>query len=262
MKIKNNKKGQVTIFIILAIVIIAVLAFLFIPRLNEFIVPVSPGDLVPKSCVEKAVRESLNLSMEHGGKANPELFFRYNNQSINYLCYTSQWYKTCLMQMPLVKQAIESDVQTLSQQKIASCINNMLSQLNSRGYQTQIKGTKTAIVSIIPGSIIVDFNFTLTLTKADQTQTLLPARFRTEFSSASYDIIMIASSILNFEARFGDSYPESFMSFYPNMKIEKKKQDDGSKVYILQDTDTNERLLFATRSLAWPPGLAVPGVTI
>jgi hypothetical protein len=48
------------------------------------------------------------------------------------------------------------------------------------------------------------------------------------------------------------------MSFYPNLRIEKKKQDDGTKVYILGDRTTGEQLLFATRSLAWPPGYALP----
>jgi hypothetical protein len=48
------------------------------------------------------------------------------------------------------------------------------------------------------------------------------------------------------------------MAFYPDVKVEKKKQSDGTKVYIITDRNTGEKLQFATRSLAWPPGYALP----
>ena len=69
-------------------------------------------------------------------------------------------------------------------------------------------------------------------------------------------MIMIASSIQNFEAQYGDSVPETYMSLYPDIKVQKLKQEDGTKIYIITDRKTNERLVFATRSVAWPPGFA------
>ena len=73
----------------------------------------------------------------------------------------------------------------------------------------------------------------------------------------SYDIIMIASAIQDFEAEYGDSNPETYMALYPNIRIEKLKQSDGTKVYIISDRNTLEKMQFATRSLAWPPGVTI-----
>jgi hypothetical protein len=256
--INKNKRGQLTIFIIIAILIVGIIAVFAIPQVREIIIPTAPGDLVPKSCVEKIVKENLNLAMEHGGKVNPTLYFRYNNQTVNYLCYTSEWYKTCSMQTPFLKQTIQEEVNIVSKQKIADCITQMENQLKSRGYNVEISGSKNGNVEIKPGIVEVGFNFTMTLQKGDApSQTLPSAKFKTEFSSGSYDLIMISSSILNYEARYGDSYPEAFMGFYPNLKVEKKKQEDGTKVYIITDRDTQEKIIFATRSLTWPPGYAI-----
>jgi len=44
------------------------------------------------------------------------------------------------------------------------------------------------------------------------------------------------------------------MFLYPNLKVQKLKQGDGTKVYIIEDRNTKEKLQFATRSLVWPPG--------
>jgi len=72
--------------------------------------------------------------------------------------------------------------------------------------------------------------------------------------SGMFDIISIAESILNWEARLGDSNPETFMIYYPNLRIQKLKQGDGSKIYTIADRETKEEFMFASRSLSWPAG--------
>jgi hypothetical protein len=39
--------------------------------------------------------------------------------------------------------------------------------------------------------------------------------------------------------------------------VEKKKQGDGTTVYILTDRDTDEKFYFASRSIAIPAGFIV-----
>lgn len=69
-----------------------------------------------------------------------------------------------------------------------------------------------------------------------------------------YDLIMIASSIANYEAKYGDADSLTYMLYYPDIKVEKKEQSDGSRVYILTNKPTNEKFIFASRSIVWPPG--------
>ena len=65
-------------------------------------------------------------------------------------------------------------------------------------------------------------------------------------------MLMIASSILNYEARYGDSDIWTYMIYYPDYRIEKFKQDEGSKIYTITNRNTGKQFTFATRSLSWP----------
>lgn len=250
-----NKSGQITIFVIIAILIASIMLFLFYPKIQDYFIS-SPEALIPTKCIETNVIKALNNTMLIGGNLKPQLYYLYENRTINYLCYTSEWYKTCLMQEPFLKQTIETEVQKNASREIEKCMIKMEGKLKSKGYNVQVTGKQTPTISLIPGKILVSFNYSLVLEK--EIKSIIPAsRFQTEIKSNAYDIIMIASSIQNFEARYGDSTPETYMNFYPNLRVEKKKQEDGTKVYIISDRETNERLLFATRSIAWPPGYAL-----
>lgn len=256
-EVYNNKTAQITLFVILALAIVAILIFMFYPTLKRFVAP-SINDFMPNFCIEEAIKPVLNLTMARGGNLNPELFFRYNNETISYLCYTSEWYKTCVMQEPLLKQEIESQVETATSKSIKNCIADMKRRFESKGWKVETSGAESSNIEIIPGKVLVSLDLSLELEKGEDKQTISSSRLKTEFKSSAYELIMIASAIQNWEARYGDSTPETFMSFYPSTRIEKLKQDDGTKIYTLSDRETGEALRFATRSLAWPPGYALP----
>jgi hypothetical protein len=255
---KRSKRTQITIFVILALVIIAVLLVIFYPSISKAWINPTIGEMIPKDCVEKVVRAELNMTMTHGGEVKPLLYFNYKNQSIAYVCYTSEWYKTCVMQKPFLKQDIEKEVLKYSSDKVKSCYEGMIQNMKNRGYVVEVSGDKKVDISLEPKKIVVSTNINLILEKNDVKTTLDSDQLQIKLNSNAYDMIMIASSIQNFEARYGDSTPEDYMIFYPNIKVQKLKQSDGTKVYIINDRNTGEVLQFATRSLAWPPGFALP----
>ena len=258
MRVKSQK-SQVTIFVIIAIAIVAIIIVIFLPQLKKFVVPASPETMIPTTCIEAAIKDNYENIMLQGGTLNPELYFRYQNITVGYLCYTSEWYQTCTMQKPLLKQSVEREIKRTSSSGISKCISKMQSDLESQGYSVKITGDKNSDISIIPKKIAVTFeNLTMTLEKDGEKIVISPGKFRTDIVSEAYDLIMITSSIQNFEARYGDSKTDDYMTFYPNLKVEKKLQSDGTKVYIITHRETQEVLQFATRSLAWPPGYAIP----
>jgi len=67
-------------------------------------------------------------------------------------------------------------------------------------------------------------------------------------------MLMIATSLLQFEAKYGDSDTSSMMIYYPDYIIDKIKRDDGTTVYILENKEFGNKFQFASRSLAWPAG--------
>ena len=86
--------------------------------------------------------------------------------------------------------------------------------------------------------------------------------FRVVVDNNLYELVSIANSILNWEASYGDAETTTYMNYYHDLKVEKKKQSDGSTVYILTDRNTEEKFQFASRSVAWPPGYGINGVAI
>ncbi len=247
---KERKKGQLTIFIILAIVIVAALLILLYPRIKILIAgPVAPDYI--RECTEDSVDEVLEKIELQGGSLAPENYILYNNEKVDYVCYTNEYYKTCTMQKPLLKQDIENEITSYITPKIKDCFLSLEAQLEKRGSDVSL-GKVEIKTEIIPNSILVTINAPLTISKGETTEF---NKFRVGIDGQLYNLVMISSSIANYEARYGDADPLTYMLYYPNIKIEKKVQSEGTAVYIVTDRPTGEKFMFASRSLAFPPGL-------
>lgn len=250
----KSKRSQITIFVIVAILLVAgILGLIFYKDIKKIIAP-TITDFIPSECLQESVQDVLTQTSMQGGLMKPQLYFLYNNETVNYLCYTSEWYKTCVMQTPLLKQTIENEVNANAKAGMRNCIDTMKKNLQSKGYSIKTTGTGDSKIAIIPKKIIISTDLVMTLQKGEETQSIPASRLTTDFNSNIYELIMIASSIQNYEARYGDSSIDTYMGFYPDIKVEKYKQDDGTKIYIITDRTSKEQLQFATRSLAWPPG--------
>lgn len=246
----KNKKAQLTIFIILALVIIAVLLILFYPRIKILVTGPSTQDYI-KECTEEAAEEVLEKVTLQGGSLDPENYVLYQGNKVDYVCYASQYYKKCVMQKPFLKQDIEKEVSGYVEPRVKTCLADLKQQLEERGSAVSL-GEISVETSIVPNSIIVTVNAPMTITKEG---TSSYNKFKTSIKSQLYDLVMITSSISNWEARYGDSETMNYMLYYPHIKVEKKKQGDGSTVYILTNRETLDKFMFASRSVALPAGL-------
>lgn len=249
---KKQKRGQLTIFIIIAIVIVAVLLILFFPKIKILISGPVAADYV-KQCTEDATKEVLEKVVVQGGSLNPENFILYEGNKVDYVCYTNEYYKRCTMQKPFLKQDIEKEIISYIEPKVKTCINNLKAELESKGSQVSLGSVKVE-TSIVPNSILITINAPMTVTKGEVSKY---EKFKVDVKSKLYNLIMISSSIANYEARYGDSDSLTYMLYYPDIKIEKKQQSEGSTIYILTDKETNEKFIFASRSLAWPAGYSL-----
>lgn len=246
-----SKKAQLTIFIILAIAIVAVLLVLFLPRIKTFISPASPENYV-KGCIEDKMQEDNiieRISLQ-GGSLEPKNYILYQSNKVDYVCYTDEYLKKCMMQKPVLKQEIESEINGYVAPVAESCINKLKKQLEDKGSSVSL-GKIVSSVSINPDAILIDVNAQMSVTKEG---TSSYNKFRINIQSKLYDLIMISSSIANWEARYGDSESMAYMLYYPNIKVEKKKQGDGSTIYILTHRISNDKFQFASRSLVIPEG--------
>jgi hypothetical protein len=253
VKKEMDKRGQVAIFVIIAIVIVVagILIYSFFPQ----ILPFSFGEENPssflKGCIQPRIKESMNLLAKQGGYANPQGYIRYNNEKVKYLCYTSKYYEPCAIQQPMIKAQFENDLNAQIQAKADLCINDLKRSYESKGYVVDLKAGTTK-VELVPDKVIVKIQTDMTVSKNDAVQNF--KGFEIYIPSQMYNLLMIATSIIDFEATYGNTDTSLFNQYYPTINIYKNKLGDGSTIYGVKDVISQEKFTFASRSLAWPPG--------
>ena len=249
---EKMKKGQVTLFIIIGIIIIsAVLVFFLYIQPTYF--PGGGGKPGFEGCVERELETSISEIGVNGGFANPEFYYLYQGEKIPYLCYTNLYYKSCVNQKPLLKQHFEENLKKAVEEKINRCFESSLDDLRSQGYS--VLGEKGDLsLELVPGKVSVIYDAPVVIQK-ESTQKF--TQFNFDINSPIYEMLMIATSIVQFETSFGDSDTDAFMLYYPNLIVRKLKQGEGTTIYIIEDKNSQTKFQFASRSFAWPAGYGV-----
>ena len=252
---KIGKRSQVTVFIILAIVIIAVgvlLYFLF-PEIKTSLgfQEETPYQYL-EGCLDKNyVQDKIDEISSQGGSLNPEHYLVYNGNNLEYLCYTNKFYESCVVQQPFLKRHVENEIEEFERENANNCFTQLEQKYEEDGYEATLR--KGGIeVELLPKRVVLKFNSTLTLSKDGNSNTY--NLFRVVLNNNLYELVAIAGSIVQGETLFGDIETTYYMSLYPELKIEKKVQTDGSTVYIVTDRKSLNKFQFASRSMAWPPG--------
>lgn len=247
----ESKRGQLAIFIVLAIVIVAVLLIVFLyPKFSSTGQKAFTPNSFLQGCLEPQLRPVIAQIAAHAGYISPNGTIEYNGQKVKYLCYTSEYYKTCVNQQPMIKENFENNLAQFVTNAAKQCMLDLKAEYERQQYAVTL-GDVSAKASMVPGDIRVDIQAPMTVTKGD-TQSF--NSFEINMKSNMYDLVMIASSIIEFESTFGNSETTLYMQYYPNLKMFKNQLSDGTRIYTLNDVVTNESFIFASRSLAWPPG--------
>jgi len=245
-----GKRGQVSLFVIIAIVIIGIVIFVSLsPKINILQTSeVNPSSFL-SNCIQPEVEDTLTLLNKQGGYVAPDNYLTYQDENIQYLCYTSENYLPCVVQQPLLVSHIENEIKNAVTPKARECVNNLAKLYEKRGFD--VSTTPGDInVSITSGKIAVDFLSPMTVSKED-TQTF--RKFAINLDSELYDLYLTATSIIQFESTLGDSETSLYIQYYPDLKIEKLRRSPDT-IYTLSNVVTGEEFTFATRSLVWPQG--------
>ncbi|MEA3329429.1 MAG: hypothetical protein U9Q06_01675 [Nanoarchaeota archaeon] len=269
-----NKKGQIAIFVIVAVVLIAAVILFFLIRTDVIEIPFIPtksgDDFDFETELEKCIldneelQESISQIVRQGGSSEPEFYYTNLNKNYEYLCYTNSYYETCVMQRPFPLQHIEEEIKIAINDEIQECFSKTKEKAK-RDFEVSSSRMDWS-VDFVQENMIFNFEASVTLTSKDGNKKRYN-EFEVKKSSELYDLIMLASSILNYEARYGDSDIDSYMIFYPKIRVEKIKQGEGTTVYFVSDRDSCcknsecnlekpecETFNFAMRSWVLPPG--------
>ena len=137
-----NKRGQVTMFIIVAIIVVA-LAALFYAISPKLGIDLSPSAKNPEAFIETCLKDDLKEIVEQislqGGSLDPEFYFTFNNIPIEYLCYTNQAYVECVIQQPLLQSHIERELENSLQDLSDFCFDSLRKNYEEQGYVVDIR---------------------------------------------------------------------------------------------------------------------------
>lgn len=246
------KRGQVTIFIIIAVVIVAaaVAVYLAFPAIKTAlgVQQQNPRSFM-QTCLEKDIKNSLDAISLHGGDFNPAFYSTYDNIKIKNLCYTTLNCDLCRLQQPQLQPYIEKEIKDNIQTNIQDCFASLNDSYEKQGYQVNLQ-TGQFNVELLPQRVFTNLNYSLTLTK---TSTEKYDSFSVVVNNNLYELIAIANSILGYESTAGMADVTLYMTYYPNLKVEKKLLSDGTKIYIITDRTTKDKFEFASRSAVLSP---------
>lgn len=245
-KLDFGIRGQVTIFILIAIIIVSVILIFFLWARPSFF-----SENVGIEGFEACVRDSLNdgiVELENtAGLIDSDFSYTYMGEDFNYLCYTSEFYKTCTVQVPLLKKTFNDNLGRLVADEVETCYEASLDSLKDQGYEVS-SGNLTYEVDIESGVVRMKINAPTGVAGKKFT------RFNVEVDSPIYDMLMIATSILQFESTYGDSDVSSMMFYYPEYYVNKVKRGEGTTIYSLEHKTFGDKFKFASRSLVFPAG--------
>jgi len=260
----ENKRGQVTIFIIIGVVIVVlgILIYVFYPQIKTTLgFGADNPQAFIQECIEEEIENNLEILSLQGGSLEPEHYILYEGETIEYLCYTEEYYKTCVVQQPMLKSHVETEIGNAIVNKVGECYQNLINSYRDKGYEVSSKKGDTVgfrasdmNIELLPKRVVVTLNRPLVLTK-DATETY--DLFEVVITNNIYELVSITNSILKWETSLGDSETTLYMNYYHDLKVEKKKQTDGSTIYILTDRNNGNKFQFASRSIAWPAGYGV-----
>lgn len=249
-KNRLNKKAQAALFVIIAVVLVAVIVLLVFVKPGMKIAPkVTEPQAYIEKCVKDAASGALDLISLQGGSLQPYNYVNYAGNNVSYLCYTDYYYTKCVNQQPMLKYSIEEEITSYTAPKVQACVSQLKSQLEKKGYSV-LTGSLSLSTILQPKKVLIDASIPLTISR-EETKSF--EKFQAIILSPLYDQAMLAQDIVNSEIKFGDFEQLSYMLYHQNIDIEKKMVGD-STTYILKDRGSSKKFLFAVRNYVLPAG--------
>lgn len=241
-----KKRGQVTIFIIVGLLIVSAVLLFFLWVEPTYL---SEGTGVKgfDKCVEDVLENGINELEIKAGLIDADFSYAYDGEDLSYLCYTNDFYATCVVQVPFLKRVFDESLEAWIRDGVSECYDATIDSLKSEGYEV-VSGDVEYNVEIEPGAVRVEIDAPTSVGSQSF------ARFNVKVSSPIYEMTMIATSILQFESKYGDADVSSMMVYYPDYYIEKIKRGEGTTIYVLEHKTFGNKFKFASRSLVWPAG--------
>ena len=250
-----DNKGQVTIFVIVGIIIVAAIIMIFFVNTNKITSNGQDFDN-PESYIDNCVRESANSIITEmlagGGFIGANDTKMYQGKPVTYLCKNINNFEPCINQRPVYLGQVEKELEENIQDDVEQCFALVKQEFERKNYEFKY-GNVIVDARLKPSVVEITAYNDVSIKKGDYSKVF--GRFDTYVSSSLYDIGFIANEIVAQEAQWCYFSNDGFMTLYPDYDIRVYQLDDTTKIYTIMDKNTKDKLIMAVRGCAMPAGL-------
>lgn len=248
------KKGQVTLFVILGIILVgAISAFFFFykPDINLFRSSTSDPASFLTSCIEDSIKLSEKEFFDSDTMTlNTTLLYNHNRQIMPFLCYSSEFYQPCIPQNPLFIESIRRNMENKASRELSRCILTLKEDFEKRGYNFQYSSFNLELI-FNEHDISYDFDTEISISKGEEV--VLISNRDGLYYSVLPKLVRTAQTIVNYETTFCEFNPMTWQAFNRDVAIQRFRAGDQTKVYFLKSGD--HEIKFAIRTCVMPAGI-------
>lgn len=251
-----GKKGQVAIWVIVALVIVAGIGILLVAggkkKIDTFVQETYDVEPYIERCARQAVRQALAEMLPQGGFAQPENYKQYLGMNVTYLCENIGHFEPCINQHPMLLEEIRGELQRTVEPEIDACFLDLQEIVAERNTEMNLGPLRTDVV-LGPGQVRIDIERSVTL--EDRGTKRQFEQFDVTIVHPAYDLLQVANEIASQEAKYCYFEYVGYMVLYPRFDIQKVALADSTKIYTISDVKSQEVMRIAIRSCAIPPGI-------
>lgn len=244
------KKGQVTLFVIISIVIVvAILVVIFLREdIKKVFDPKLDLQTEIQKCVRLTIEDTLPLILKGAGELESSKTIKYQGKEYPYLCYQEGDYSLCYNLHPQLTETTAELIMETTFESVESCFDLALEDVKKKRYTVNEENINYS-VSIIPGSILVTLLKPIILSKENSTQTYEDFSF--EVYSEIYELFHLVRRIINEESQYCDFNVQGYSLLYQDYNITRTIYD-YSKLYNIRAKNSNDEIKFAVRGCVMP----------
>ncbi len=246
-----NKRGQVSTFFILGIVLVIIVALIFFVRKQSGI-GIPAADFLGsklntiendvKRCIDKQGDNLAKEFLEQGGEFYPSDYLLYKGRKVKYYCKNIPKDEKCLNYMQPLNE-IEDNFNTRLRTEIENCLNKDLVKKDAFGGYEVTTGSLSTSVDSTGDGLLVSVNYDVTITKGE-TRTKL-GKVNRVISVPMKELYDVSFDIVNSEAQYGFFEQLFYMLNKKGMYIINIDKPFPHKVYKVNKKGSKHELWFA-----------------
>ncbi len=243
---KVRKKGQMALWIILAIafVVLVFLIFAMLKKPDLQATETENPNIIIDKCVKDAVNEAVDIMLPQGGFIEPKNFKVFDRKNISYICQSEWNFKSCTMQHPALLKEMTEEIHNYINQKIENCFQSIKEEFEKKNMHVEL-GQQEINISLSRGKVYAVIIREVLVTKDEEIKKF--EKFNSEINSLIYDLGRVAIEIANQEAQYCNFEYLGYMMMYPEFRITKELAGDSTKIYSIKDIKSEKEMNIAIR---------------